>query len=61
MLSCDQRQYISEGRESQSRLGLKTKGTETLGLVLNFGTSRVSDENFWAVLSRSRLVGLILT
>ena len=25
----------SEGRESRSRLGLETKGTETLGLVLN--------------------------
>ena len=28
-------------------LGLETKGTETLGLVLNFGTCLVSDENFW--------------
>ena len=25
----------SEGRESRSRLDLETKGTETLGLVLN--------------------------
>ena len=37
----------SEGRESRSHLGLETKGTETLGLVLNFGTCLVSDENFW--------------
>ena len=28
-------------------LGLETKGTETLGLILNFGTCLVSDENFW--------------
>ena len=28
-------------------LGLETKGTKTLGLVKNFGTCLVSDENFW--------------
>ena len=28
-------------------LGLETKSTETLSLVLNFGTCLVSDENFW--------------
>ena len=28
-------------------LGLETKGSETLGLVLNFGTCLVTDENFW--------------
>ena len=37
---------ISEGRESRSRLGLETEGTETLGLVQNFGTGLVSDEKF---------------
>ena len=37
----------SEGRESRSHLGLKTKGTKTLGLILNFGTCLVMDENFW--------------
>ena len=52
---------VSEGRESWSRLGLKTKGTKTLGLVLNFGTCLVSDEFFGTVSSRSRLIGLIFT
>ena len=36
----------SEGRESRSSLGLETKGTETLGLVLNFGTCLVSGRKF---------------
>ena len=40
-------EYNSEGRESRSCLGLKTKGTETLTLILNSGTCLVSDENFW--------------
>ena len=65
---------ISEGRESRSRLGLETEGTETLGLVQNFGTGLVSVssrmKNFETVSSRSRLVcfhftqsrlGLVLT
>ena len=43
----------SEGRESQSHLGLETKGTKTLGLVQNFGTCLVSDEIFFL---QSRLV-----
>ena len=34
----------SEGRESQSRLSLETKSTETLGLVQNFLISLVLDE-----------------
>ena len=55
----------SEGRESRSHLGLETKGTETLGLVLNFGTCLVSVSSrmkiFGTVSSRSRLVGLIFT
>ena len=37
---CSGRNSISEGRESQSHLGLETEGTETLGLVL------VSYKNF---------------
>ena len=41
----------SEGRDSQS----------CLGLVLNFGTCLVSDKKFGTVSSRSRLVGLIFT
>ena len=35
-------QTDSEGWESRSRLGLETKGTNTLGLVQNFGTCLVS-------------------
>ena len=46
-------------------LGLETKGTETLGLVQNFGTCLVSVSSrmkiFGTVSSRSRLVGLIFT
>ena len=46
-------------------LGLDTKGTETLGLVLNFGACLVSVSSrmkiFGTVSSRSRLVGLIFT
>ena len=57
--------WSSEGRESRSRLGLETKGTETLGLVLNFGTCLVSVSSrmkiFGTVSSRSCLVGLIFT
>ena len=52
-------QEHSEGRESRSRLGLETKGTETLGLVLNFGTCLVSSRI--KILGQSRLVGLIFT
>ena len=40
---------ISEGRESRSRLGLETEGTETLGLV------SVSYKILELVSSRSRL------
>ena len=49
---------VSEGQEYWSRLGLETKGTETLGLVPNFGTCLkiFGTVSFW-----SRLVGLIFT
>ena len=46
-------------------LGLETKGSETLGLVLNFGTCLVSVSSrmkiFGTVSPWSRLVGLIFT
>ena len=46
-------------------LGLDTKGTETLGLVLNFGNCLVSVSSwmkiFGTVLSWSRRVGLNFT
>ena len=45
---------------TQSRLGLETEGTETLGLLQNLGTGLVSVssrmKNFERVSSRSRLV-----
>ena len=31
----------------QSRIDLKTKDTETLGLILNYGTSLISNEFFF--------------
>ena len=39
-----------------SSLNGSTKGTETLGLVQNFGTCLVSENNFGKVSSRSRSV-----
>ena len=57
--------HLSERGESQSGLGLETKGTRTLSLVLNFGTCLVSVSSrmkiFGTVSSQSRLVGLIFT
>ena len=51
----------SEGRESRSHLGLETKGTKTLGLVLNFGTCLVSVSSRMKFLGQSRpgLVSLV--
>ena len=36
--------HCTEGQESRSRFGLETEGTETLGLIQNFGTGLVSVE-----------------
>ena len=59
-LGCD-----SEGRAFWSRLGLKTKGTETLGLVLvSYKILELVSSQmkiFGTVSSRSRLIELIFT
>ena len=58
-------QDVSSFPVKDESLGLETKGTETLGLVQNFGTCLVSVKSrmkiFGTVSSRSRLVGIIFT